>query len=198
MALDPFFGSVLSGATSLIGGLFGGESQRKANENAKDAAEHARRQQDELAKRGITYRVRDIMNAYQESGINPLALLGVQGPTYSPVTPAFLGGNPVGEGIARAGQDISRGIHATADRELRAASIAMQKKAMDDAAERGGLENQLLRVKIASEMQRLHQMSSPPMPSANQRYEIPGSVSKDSFWNIFRDPSKENSVPGVS
>ena len=100
------------------------------------------------------------MNAYQESGINPLALLGVQGPTYSPVTPAFIGGNPVGEGIARAGQDISRGIHATADRELRAASLALQKKSMEDAAERGGLENELLRIKILSEMQRLNQKYS--------------------------------------
>lgn len=196
MAVDPFFGSVLSAAGSVVGGLLGNESQRKANENAKDAAAHALRAQDEFAKRGVTYKVRDLMNASSESGIHPLALLGVQGPTYSPVIPTFSGGNPLGEGIARAGQDISRGIEATANRELRAAANDLQ-------MQRFALENDLLRAKIASEVAVTRQVqSAPPMPGPGQRYLLDGQgptgmVKDKPLERIGPEKGFEYSEPGA-
>lgn len=197
MAIDPFFGSVLSGAANIVGGLIGGENQRKANENARDAHLENLARQDEYAKRGVTYRVRDVMNAYNESGIHPLALLGVQGPTYSPSSPVFLGGNPVGEGLGRAGQDISRGLHATADRELRREALGMQ-------AERYKLENDLIRAKIASEIALTNQVqNSPAVPSVGQRYLIPGQgatgklTKDDPLKRVISDPINPSTEPGA-
>lgn len=190
MAIDPFFGSVLSAGTSLLGGLLGQESSRKANERAAEEAAHNRALQMKYAKLGVTWRAEDVMNAYQKTGIHPLALLGVSGPTFSPVTTSFMGGSPMGEGLARAGQDISRGLHATADRELRETALRFQEKAMQDAAVRGGLENELLRVRIASEAARLQQMTSPVMPSPvsnrwlvdGQNTELRAPVAQGRLW----------------
>lgn len=166
MAIDPFFGSVLSGVSSVVGGLFGAEGNRKANERAEETAVHNMRQQDELAKHGILYRAADVMDAYRHTGIHPLALLGVAGPTYTPSSPVFLGGSPLGEGIARAGQDFSRSMNATADRELRGAALKLQEAMLNTNAERGHLENELLKTQIASERMRLAQQSGPAMPKA--------------------------------
>lgn len=175
MAIDPFFGSVLSAGASLLGGLFGSSDADKKNEMAANAAATQQGLQMDAMQHGITWRMRDIMRAYKESGVHPLALLGVQGPTYTPVTQAFQP-SPLGESISRAGQDIARGMHASADRDLRGAALDLQRKALNDAAERGGLENDLLRVRIASEQARLVQSNNPPMPDAGVNF--PGVENK--------------------
>lgn len=202
MAIDPFFGSVLAGATNLVGGLIGGENQRKANENAKDAAEANNRRAWELAVHGTEIKAYDVMKAYEQTGIHPLALLGMSGPTYTPSTAAFIGGNPVGEGLGRMGQDISRGLHATADRELREKSMALQETALANSAERGALENELLRIRIASERARLTQVSAPAMPSPSDRWtldgQIPDTTRLHQGMSVLPDASRESSsVPGV-
>lgn len=166
--IDPFFGSVLGAATNIVGGIMGNESRRKANELAAENAAHQLNAQMEFATKGLTWRARDAMAAYKETGLHPLAMLGVQGPTYSPTTTAFNAGSPLGEGIARAGQDISRGIHASADRELRGAAMNMQ-------MERYSLENELIRTRIASERARVMQGTNPPMQSpGGDNLLIPG------------------------
>lgn len=200
MAIDPFFGSVLAAAANIGGGLVGGGSSRKANELAEEQATANRQAQLTAMQHGITWRAQDVMNAYKSTGIHPLALLGVQGPTYSPVSSAFTT-SPVGESIGRAGQDISRGMHATADRELRGAAIKVQQDMLGIARERGTLENELIRTQIASERARLSQVSAPPMPSPNQRWSLPGVADTTMLHRdiaLRRDPSREDSsTPGV-
>lgn len=169
MAIDPFFGSVLAAAANIGGGLIGGGSSSAANKRVEEQAEANRQAQLTAMQHGITWRAQDVMNAYKSTGIHPLALLGVQGPTYSPVSSAFAP-SPVGESIGRAGQDIARGMHATADRDLRGAALELQRKALNDAAERGGLENDLLRVRIASEQARLVQANNPPVPDSGVNF----------------------------
>lgn len=161
--MDPsFFGSVLSGVSNLVGGFLGNEANRKANETAQENAVHQQNLQLEAAMKGISWKARDVMNAYKETGIHPLALLGTSGPTYSPVTVSQVGGSPLGESIGRMGQDISRSINATADRELR-------QRAMDMQMERFTLENELLKARIGSEVARTNQMSAPAMPNPMTR-----------------------------
>jgi len=199
MAIDPFFGSVLGAAASLAGGLVGGGSSRQANERAATEAAHNRQAQLLTAQHGISWRAADAMNAYKSTGIHPLALLGVQGPTYSPVSTAFTT-SPVGEAIGRAGQEISRGIHATADRDLRAAALGMQEVALKQAAERGGLENELLRIKIASERALLAQQTKPAMPKAVNRWLIPGQIEASASGDVGgikeKDMERTRSAPG--
>lgn len=161
MAIDPFFGSVLAAGTSLIGGALNRSAIEDANERASNEAALNRRAQDEFMRRGLTIRAEDAMHAYKLTGIHPLAMLGVQGPTYTPVSTTFQPAS-LGAGLAQAGQDISRGIHATADRELRREALVLQMHQLRHAAERGGLENELLRTQIASSQARMS--NSPAMP----------------------------------
>lgn len=164
MAIDPFFGSVLSAATGLIGGGLNALSSDVARGRAQDQINNQIALQREFATTGVTWKARDVMRAYEESGIHPLALLGVQGPTYTPVT-STIPADGMGDSIARAGQDISRGIQASSDRELRETALKLQEVALANAAERGGLENELLRMRIASEQARMFQSSTPGVPS---------------------------------
>lgn len=181
MAIDPFFGSVLSGAASLVGGIMSGEGNRKANEQAMEQAAYNRQYQEQFAKLGVTWRAEDVMNAYKKTGIHPLALLGTSGATYSPVSVSPIGGSGVGSGLAAAGQDISRGLMAGADRELREKALGMQEALMNTNAERGQLENELLKVRIMSEQAKLRGQLGPPAatPGATeQEINFPGVEKK--------------------
>lgn len=174
MAIDPFFGSVLAAGTGLVGGILGQGSQAAANKQQEAQFNANLQQQIAYATRGLTWRAEDAMEAYKRTGIHPLAMLGVSGPTYSPMVSTSFGGSPIGEGIAKAGQDISRGLHATADRELRGKALAIQEAALNTSAERGYLENELLKTQIASQRMRLQQMSSPAVPNPGEQVNFPG------------------------
>lgn len=191
MAIDPFFGSVLAAGTNIAGGVVGALNADSVNSRASDAANNNAASQMHLASHGITMRARDVMNAYSQTGIHPLALLGVQGPTYSPSSAAFVS-SPMGESIGRAGQDISGGMWRTADKELREASLANQAGALKLAQERGELENMALRIKIMSDVARLKNESSPVMPSPGTWKDA--STPRGGFRAT---PGSEVPVPGI-
>lgn len=102
---SSFLGPAIGAIGSLVGGLFGGRSQRKANE------ENARLQR-EFAQHGISWRVEDAKRA----GLHPLFALGGGGATFTPSS------QPVMDG-----QNLSRAAAAAADfvnnRELVAAQL---------------------------------------------------------------------------
>lgn len=152
--------------SSLIGGGLNMIGQSQANDRAEDVAANQQALQREFATTGITWRARDIMRASGETGIHPLALLGVQGATYSPVTTAFAP-ESMGDAVSRAGQDIGNAIHRNADRALRERQLEMQEIQMNNLAERGALENEALRLQIASQRMRLAQMNAPSVPSTS-------------------------------
>lgn len=99
--MDPIIGGALiSGASSLLGGLFSNSSNRRA------MLEQLKFQR-EFAKSGIQWRVEDAKKA----GLHPLYALGAQGlPQYSPSYSA----DAVGPALASAGQDIGRAVMARA------------------------------------------------------------------------------------
>lgn len=196
MAIDPFFGSVLGAAGNLVGGLIGDSSSRSANRASEAQFDANLRRQDELAHHGIQYRAQDAIRAYKHTGIHPLALLGVQGPTFTPSSSVFMQ-SPLGDAVGRAGQDISRGIHATADRELRQAASSMQ-------VERYKLENELIKARIASEMARTAQMTGPSMPGVRTGYTVDGQGSTahvrmrpQDVTRSGRSGLEPSSIPGV-
>ncbi|MEM2002468.1 MAG: hypothetical protein QXT77_07485 [Candidatus Methanomethylicaceae archaeon] len=118
--------SAIIGAAASIGGrLLDGRSQRQA-------AKMNYRHQKEFAQHGIRWKVEDAKAA----GLHPLAALGAQTTSYSPVH--------VGTDFAGMGQDISRAIDAT-----RTGGEKQDAVLSSLAVERAGLENELLRAQIA-------------------------------------------------
>lgn len=172
--------ALIAAAGSLIGGGISQAGQRVANERASDQAANNIALQKEFAQTGVTWRARDAMRAYGETGIHPLILMGAPGATYSPQSTAFVPETGVGEGLHQAGQNIGRSIAASADRSLREKALALQESQMQSLAERGQLENEALRLRIASEKMRLAQMSMPGVPAVKSEQEImfPGVENK--------------------
>lgn len=158
--------AAIAAGSSLLGGLVNSINNDAAQGRAADAANNANQMQLNFARTGIQWRAEDVMAAYKFSGIHPLALLGVQGPTYSPVNMVGGGNNAMGDAIGNAGQGIARAMTASASDETR---IAAMKPLMDLQLQRGGLENELLKVRIASETARLRQELSPSMPTGTSR-----------------------------
>lgn len=96
-----FLGGLLSGVSSLVGGLFGQRNQAQINQQNIQ-------EQELFAQSGLQWRAQDATKAQTETGINRLALLGVPTNSFSNV----VGSNDLGQGVAAAGQDIGRAITA--------------------------------------------------------------------------------------
>lgn len=140
--------SLISAGSNIIGGILG------SNDKAKD-----RKLQKQFAQEGIRWKVADAKAA----GIHPLAALGAQTTSYSPVS---VGGPSLATGLASAGQDISRAVDATRTGGERL--DAYSKTIQDLNVQRMGLENELL----ASQIAKVRQAGSPPpMPTpGDQRF----------------------------
>lgn len=187
--------AIIGAASSLLGGALNRSSANAANERAAEQAEVNRQEQERFAKLALTWRAEDAMNAYKKTGIHPLAMLGVQGASYSPSAAAFTPSG-MGDAVARAGQDISSAINRNADRRLREEQLRLQEVQMNSMAERGQLENELLRTQIASQRMRLAQMNAPSMPNEVPRLVDTTRLHQGITDNI--DVARENrSVPGV-
>lgn len=168
-------GSIIGGISSVLGGLFGQKSQDK--QMAQQIAA-----QKEFAQQGIRWKVEDAKAA----GIHPLYALGANTASFSPIG---VGGSPLAEGLANAGQEIGRAVSAkgtTAERAYNQQMMALQ-------LERGKLENQLL----ASQIARTNSPTQlpPPMPNAvSGQSSTPGSIidGQNVFPNIerFGGPAK--------
>lgn len=164
---EGLVGSLVGAGAKLIPQLFGDGSDRKQEAQFNANFELQQR----LAEHGTLIRARDVMRAYAETGIHPLSLLGMNPASASTVAamPNFGGGN-WRKGVADAGQDIGRAISATAGAEERAALSRL-------TLERGGLENELLRVQIANQVQALQRGTAqvgPPMPGSKNRWLVDG------------------------
>lgn len=163
----------IAAAGSIIGGLF------DANNAAKNRA-----LQKEFAQNSIQWKVADAKKA----GIHPLYALGAQTHSFTPVHTGL------GSSLADAGQSIGRAVDAYADRDNRLDGFVKASQALQ--LERGKLENDLLKVQIASAGATLTQPGTPPAapPPAN-RYLIPGQGSaKISSGPLVQDRPMERVV----
>lgn len=176
-------GDLISAGANLIGGWLNREQAEDFNENQKYQALRNEALQREFATQGIRWKVDDARAA----GVHPLYALGANTVSYSPVS---VGGAPdtsLGSGVASAGQDLSRAIDSTrtaGERSVAAAASAL-------ALEKGGLENELLRVQIA----KMRAQVGPPMPALNDPNGIPGQpatrvVSLPGDTKVFTNPSE--------
>lgn len=160
-------GALIGAGAQLIPQLFGDTAGNKAESQFNANFELQQR----MAEHGTLIRARDVMRAYAETGIHPLSLMGMNPASASSV--ASVGGDSGGnwrKGVADAGQTIGRAISAAGSVE--------QRKALENLSlERGGLENELLRVQIANQVQQLQRGTAqvgPPMPSGANRWLVDG------------------------
>lgn len=159
------WGALIGAGASLAGGFMNQASSDAARRSAEANAQGQQRLQEIFAQTGITWRAHDVMKAYKETGIHPLSLLGVNAPTYSPVSVVGGGGSGVGDAISSAGQGLGRAIDATASEDRRLAHAGRLDRLV---MERAGLENDLLRMRIASELAQMKQNANPSMPIGNR------------------------------
>lgn len=144
-------GNIIEAGSNIVAGILGG------NEKDKD-----RKLQKEFAQQGIQWKVADAKAA----GIHPLAALGAQTTSFSPVS---VGEPSLASGLASAGQDISRAVDATRNQTQKV--DAYTKTVQDLNVRRMGLENELL----ASQIAKVNQAGvSPALPGATDQYLLEG------------------------
>lgn len=151
-------GAIIGAAGSALGSLLGKGAADKANKTqAKMAAQNIAMQK-EFAQHGVRWKVEDAKRA----GLHPLAALGIQPASFSPVS---VGTHTADySGIGTAGQEIGRAIDAKRTHGERQEANGILSRL---AVERAGLENDLLRSQIA----KANQAGTPPaLPSLDQRY----------------------------
>lgn len=159
--MNPVVGAALiGGASSLVGGLV---SSGEGKKNRRIAREQMKMQR-EFAQHGVRWRVADA----QAAGIHPLAALGMQGLSYSPVhVPESAG---LGEALADAGQNVARAVAAQMtpeQRQQQAMALALAAKQLEESDAR----ILALRSEAARNMREANAAQTFPVP--------------DPFWDQF-------------
>lgn len=178
--------SIFSAIASIGGAFLGSRGQDKNIELQK-----------QFAKNGIQWKVEDAKKA----GIHPLAALGAQTHSFSPINV----GDPVSS-LRDAGQSLDRAIDTTSDQATRNTSYDQSLRKLQ--LERGTLENELLRHQIASQVATTTQAGrSPGIPtsmSANPALvghaelpQVPGIVTDGPMPRIAPDSSSPHQEPGA-
>lgn len=145
---------LISAGANLIGGILGKKSADADREAAQAANRQNVRLQKEFAQNSIQWKVEDAKKA----GVHPLYAVGAPTSTYTPSSIGGSSGNPLGEGMAAAGQDIGRAMLAGSTQTTRNAAYEEQVRAL--TLTRMDLENSLLTANIAKARAQL----PPPIP----------------------------------
>lgn len=133
-------GAILGGIGSIVGSVLNKKSTDKQSDMQKDFAQNA-----------IQWKVADATKA----GLHPLAALGANTMSYSPIQTGDMAGP-----LSDMGQNVGRSIEATQNgAERSAGKLGLLQM------ERAGLENDLLRTQIASQNATLRAQLGPPMPT---------------------------------
>lgn len=163
----------LAGAAGkIIGGIFGQNEAANALHAQQVMAQNNINLQREFAQHGIQWKVEDAKRA----GIHPIYALGGSGASFTPVSANFTADTSMANAFAGAGQDIGRAIQSTRTAPDRADAFAKTSQAL--SIERQQLENENLKLELASKTGRLRQAGGqgPPFPSATDPYLIPGQA----------------------
>lgn len=181
-------GSLISAGAQLAGGLFGMSSAKDAREQANAHSLRQEALQREFAQNGITWKVRDA----QRAGIHPIYALGSSGASYTPTAQAFTADTSMPAAMAAAGQDIGRAVNATRSGTQRLDAFTRTAQALQ--LEKAGLENEVLRMEIASKAGRIRQENAPAMPIGDN-YLIPGQAGSLTVKNKALE--RVQSAPGA-
>lgn len=156
--------ALIAAGASLLGGLMNKSSNDDNNAAAAANAERNIAMQKEFAQSGIQWKVEDAKKA----GVHPLYAIGAQGASFSPVSYAGSADTSMGSAIASSGQDISRAMQATQDKDGRVS--AFDKTVQDLTIQKMGLENGIL----ASQLAKQRAQIGPAMPSLTDKNPLEG------------------------
>lgn len=166
MPLD--IGSIIGSAVSLYNGIQNRDATRENNERLMQDAALNRKLQMDFAEGGIGMKVRDAL----ANGIHPLAALGASTTSYSPVS---VGTSAEKLDLGDFGQNIGRALNSTMSANDRGSAASKAAEAL--TLERGSLENELLKTKIASATATLQQAGGNPAMPIGDRHLIDGQGS---------------------
>lgn len=136
---------MLDAAIGLVGKGLDAYSADKNNETQLQIARENMALQREFAQSGVQWKVADA----QKAGIHPLAALGANTTSFSPVSLGDLKGSNFGE----MGQDIGRAVKAAMSDQDRAEETRREAEKL--TLEKAGLENEILRTELASKQKRM-------------------------------------------
>lgn len=154
-------------------------SRARTSGDAQAAAQAA--MQKEFAQNGIRWKVEDAVKA----GLHPLAALGAQGASYTPVSTNFSSDSPRADFYSKTGQNISRAINS---------SMTPEEKAMK------ALTIESMQIDNAIKKKHLEGIDGPPLPSNSSlgRHLLgsnPLSVPSDAY--VWEQPTqKSHASPG--
>jgi len=140
MVAPAIIAAGISAGSRLLGGLLGKSSSDKATSRTAESAAADRALQKEFAKNGIRWKVADA----EAAGLHPLAAIGAQGASYSPVSAQFTADTSMPSALSGMGQDISRAITASSSKKDRVTASILK----DQLIRKGSLENDLLQAQI--------------------------------------------------
>lgn len=188
------FDALISAGANLLGGWLNRNAQEKFNEQQLAFGREQLDFQKQAAMHGVSWKVADSVAA----GLHPLAGLGAQ--TFSP-SPVSVGGEAPKYDFSSLGQDLSRAAKAVQEDAVREKVDEAQARSI--ALEKGRLENDILRSDLASRLNRSSQSGGqlgPPLPSGSTvPIPRPGPSRSASGFAIGDDEmkAKDESAPGV-
>lgn len=160
-------GDLVSAGASLAGGWMANNRAEEDRKTQMAIAQQNIAAQREFAQHGIRWKVADA----QAAGLHPLAALGAQVSSFSPVSVGSSGDGGASH-FAQAGQDIGRAIKAAQTAEERAARDAETVRKLD--VEKKGLENGILRTELVSKIRRETEGLGPAFPGGRVPLPRPG------------------------
>lgn len=180
-----------SAGVNLINGFFNRSAQQDYNAQQMQLAQQQMAMQREFAQMGIRWKVEDAKAA----GLHPLAALGAQVSSPSPVS---VGGEAPKMDFGSLGQDLTRAFKASATTDQR--ETLDREKAKDAAIEGLRLDNDIKRTEIASRLMSTARQSGqvgPPMPRPGPNRTVDGlAVNDDDLKQKQGDiPSQKYSRP---
>lgn len=188
--------SIISAGANLIGGLMGNSRADKDRDAQMAMAAQNIQMQREFAQNGIRWKVQDATAA----GLHPLAALGAQTSSFSPVSIGS-GGEGGTANFVSAGQDIGRAIKSAITKEEREERDMQTARKLQ--LEKGALENDVLRTELVSKLRREATSVGPPMPGriplprpGPRRMPSGEAVREDDMKQTIEDqPSPESGRP---
>lgn len=188
---------LISAGANLLGGWMKSNTADEDRRAQQAMAAQNIAAQREFAQHGIRWKVEDAKAA----GLHPLAALGAQTSSFSPVSIGSSGDGGAADSFAAAGQDIGRAVKAAITKEEREERDANLARKLE--LEKGSLQNDLLRTELVSKIRREAVGVGPPFPGGvpmprpgPRRMPSGEAVKEDDLKATIEDnPSPESGRP---
>lgn len=178
----------------VVGGILDAGGARSRQQSAENIAAQNMQLQKDFAQMGVRWRVEDA----KEAGIHPLAALGAQLTSFSPVQLGDTGSTNwssslSGLGLDKMGQNTDRAERATQSSLQRDARVASKLE-----LEGKSLDNEFKRMGLASAAQRIEANKNPPLPLGDKDFVVPEKTKPEERQPLMLEGTRIKTSPGTS